>query len=190
MSTTKAKINLKEGTIELEGSEAFVSKHLEAFEKQIKTVTPAQPPDEDTKKDFDEEPSEKPSRKKTPRTPQIVAPLPLDLKAKNGKPGLREFFKEKNPKNQQENLTVYAYYLKKHLKINDMQVGHVVSCAKEVKRPVPSNTPSVFKNIQHRKGWLHAGSGGESAQITIPGENYVEYDLPRKKDAPKNKATT
>jgi hypothetical protein len=190
MSTTKAKINLKEGTIELEGSEAFVSRHLEAFEKQIKTFTPSQPSEEDTKKGSEEKSSEKPSRKRTSRIPQTVAPIPLDLKAKDGKPALRDFFKEKNPTNQQENLTVYAYYLKKHLKINDMQVGHVVSCAKEVKRPVPTNIPSVFNNIQHRKGWLNVGSGGESAQIAIPGENYVEYDLPRKKDAAKNKATT
>jgi hypothetical protein len=190
MSTTKAKINLKEGTIELEGSEAFVSKHLETFEKQIKTFTPVQPPEEDTKEGAGKETSEKPSRKRASRTPQIVAPLPLDLKAKDGKPGLREFFKEKSPQSQQENLTVYAYYLKKQLKINDMQVGHVVSCAKEVKRPVPTNIPSLFNNIQHRKGWLDIGSGGGSAQITIPGENYVEYDLPRKKDASKNKAAT
>jgi hypothetical protein len=156
----------------------------------MKDLTPAQPPEEDTEKGSDEKPSGKPSRKRIARTPQTVAPLPLDLKAKNGKPALRDFFKEKNPKNQQENLTVYAYYLKKHLNINDMQVGHVVSCAKEVKRPVPTNIPSLFKNIQHRKGWLHVGVGSESAQIAIPGENYVEYDLPRKKNASKDKATT
>jgi len=96
MSVTKAKINLKEGIIELEGSEAFVSKYLEEFRKQIQevkspvTVTQME-------KVQTHEVKEKP-KKKVGKTPQTVAPLSLDLKAKDDKPALRDFFKKKNPR--------------------------------------------------------------------------------------------
>jgi len=185
---TKAKINLKEGTIELEGSEAFVSKYLEEFRKQIQdikfsgTVT-------QTEKVKTHEVKEKP-KKKVGKTPQTVAPIPLDLKKKNDKPSLRDFFKEKNPKNHMENLTVFAYYLKKYLSINEMQMGHVVSCCKEVECKVPTNIPVMFGNIQHRKGWVDILTGGESAQITTQGENFVEFDLPRKENATADKTAT
>jgi hypothetical protein len=186
---TKAKINLKEGTIELEGSEAFVTKYLEEFRKQIQdikfseTVTPAG-------KVKTHEVKEKPTKKKVGKTPQTVAPIPLDLKKKDDKPALRDFFKEKNPKSHMENLTVFAYYLKKHLNINEMQMGHVVSCCNEVERKVPSNIPMMFRNIQHFKGWVDVLTGGESAQITTQGENFVEFDLPRKENATADKTAT
>jgi hypothetical protein len=188
MSVTKAKINLKEGIIELEGSEAFVSKYLEEFRKQIQevkspvTVTQME-------KVQTHEVKEKP-KKKVGKTPQTVAPLSLDLKAKDDKPALRDFFKKKNPKNHMENLTVFAFYLKKYLNINEMQMGHVVSCCKEVGCKVPTNIPEMFKNIQHRKGWVDVLTGGESAQIITQGENFVEFDLPRKEDASADKTAT
>lgn len=186
---TKAKINLKEGTVELEGSEAFVSKYLEEFRKQIQgikfseTATPAG----EVKT---HEVKEKPTKKKVGKTFQTVAPIPLDLKKKDDKPALRDFFKLKNPKNYMENLTVFAYYLKKYLSINEMQMGHVVSCCKEVRCKVPANIPMMFKNIQHFKGWIDVLTGGESAQITTQGENYVEFDLPRKENVKADKTAT
>lgn len=182
---TKARINLKEGTIELEGTEAFVTKYLDAFRKEIKLPFPseAETGEKETK-------AEEKKPKRARKIPSTVAPIPLDLKAKNGKPALRDFFKEKNPRNHMENLTVFAYYLKKHLNINQMLAGHVVSCCKEVQCKVPTNIPVMFYNIQHFKGWLDVGTGGESAQITTPGENFVEFDMPRQKSTTKGKTTT
>lgn len=181
MSVTKAKINLKEGTIELEGNEAFVSKYLEEFRKQIEQVKfPVTVTQTETVKSG--EMKEK-AKKKVGKTPQTVAPISLDLKAKDNKPALRDFFKEKNSQNQMENLALFAYYLKKYLNINEMKMGHVVSCCKEAQCKVPTNIPGMFKNIQHRRRWVDVLSGGESAQITTQGENFVEYDLPRKEDA-------
>lgn len=188
--TTKAKINLKEGAIELEGSETFVSKQLEAFQKQMQTVKLPNP-QEDIKKENDIGKSEKLlSKKKVVKISPCITPIPLELKAKDGKPALRDFFNEKKPKSQQEDLTVFAYYLKHHLNINDMLSGHVASCCKEVGRKVPKSMNSTFKSIQHYKEWLDVGVGAESAQITTTGENFVEYELPREKDASTNKTTT
>jgi len=197
MSTnTKAKINLAEGIIELEGSEAFVTKHLEVFTQQMKQTKFIKSPEhKEPKNNGDkEEPNssnpkpEKPTRRRNVRTPQRVAPIPLELKAADGKPALKEFFKEKQPKTHMENLTVFAYYLKNYLKIEDMLAGHVISCCNEVGQRAPTSIPSMFQNIQHLKGWLDVGVGAESAQITNLGEDFVKFDLPRKDDATKDKA--
>ena len=187
-AVTKAKLDLKLGIIELEGSEAFVTRYLDVFKQEMKgfKISEGEP---DIRKGKKKEEGEKP-KKKTGKTPQTVAPIPLDLKAKNSNPSLRDFFKEKNPKSHEENLTIFAYYLKKYLNINEMLMGHVVSCCKEVRCKVPTNIPTMFGNIQHRKGWVDVGTGGESAKITTQGENFVEYDLPRKEHAPTDKTAT
>jgi hypothetical protein len=185
---TKAKIDLRLGIIELEGSEAFVTKYLDSFKQEMKgfKFSEIEP---DTKKEKEKAESEKP-KKKPGKTPQTVAPIPLDLKAKDDRLALRDFFKNKDPKNYMENLTVFAYYLKKYMNISEMLTGHVVSCCKEVGRKVPTNIPMMFKNIKHFKGWVDVGTGGESATITTQGENFVEFDLPRKEHATKDKTAT
>jgi len=184
---TKAKIDLKQGIIELEGSEAFVTKYLDSFKQEmISFKFPENEPDMKKGK----EKKIQIEKKKTGKTPQTVAPIPLDLKAKDSNPSLRDFFKEKDPKSYMENLTVFAYYLKKYLNINEMLMGHVVSCCNEVKHKIPTNIPNMFYNIQHRKAYVDVGTGGESVTITTQGENFVEYDLPRKEDATKDKTAT
>jgi hypothetical protein len=112
----------------------------------------------------------------------MIIPIPLDLKAKDGKPSLRDFYKQKNPKSASEALTVFAYYLKEHLNTTKMEAGHVVSCCKEVNRRVPRNIPQMFYDIQHQQGWLNVGEGRKYVEINTAGENLVTHDLPRKED--------
>lgn len=106
------------------------------------------------------------------------------------KPALRTFAKEKGPANYTEKLTAFAYYMKKYLNTEQMKAGHVVSCCKEIKSKVPRNITQMFYNIQQHKGWLDVGEKGKYATITTAGENFVEFDLPRKENAKKGKATT
>jgi hypothetical protein len=190
--STKAKINLKEGTIELEGSEAFVSKYLNEFKNEVykaKVVPMSPTKPESAIKEGDKRDYTKPKRR-TGKISQTVVPIPLDLKGKGDKPSLREFYKQKKPKLLSESVTVFAYYLKKHLNTEKMEAGHVVSCCKEVKIRVPKNIPQMFYDVNREKGWLNVGKGNKFAEINTAGENFVEYDLPRKKDAAKDKKTT
>jgi hypothetical protein len=128
-------------------------------------------------------------KKKSAKFVQSVEPVVVDLKG-DGKPSLKEFFKEKKPKTSMEQLTVFAYYLSKFLNIKEMQLGHVVTCCQEVKTKIPANIRQQFKNTQHRYGWLDAGKRAEFASITTLGINLVEHDLPRKEDAESDKAAT
>jgi hypothetical protein len=186
MSVTKAKVNWKEGIIELEGSEAFVMKYLETFQEQLKSVKLETNAEQvSISKETDDNNSDtskqaKIPKKKISKLPLSVAPIPIDLTAKGGNPSLKQFFSEKLPTNAQEYTTVFAYYLKHYLGINEMKAGHVVACCRDVDKPVPTNLRSLFLNAQHRKGWLDVGAGSESVQITIAGENFVQYELPHK----------
>lgn len=179
-AVTKVKMNLKDGTIELEGSEAFVTKYLEIFRKEMKelrlpTISKAKKPKERAKE-------EKP-RRVSRKAPTRIIPIPLDLKEKDGKPALRKFFKEKAPQSYAEKVTVIAYYLKKYLKINRMEAGHVVSCCKEEKSKVPTKISQLFYDVHRHQGWLDISNGRKFAEINLSGENFIEYDLPRKKNA-------
>jgi hypothetical protein len=115
------------------------------------------------------------------RVPPTIPPIPVDLKAGEGKPGLREFYAEKKPQNHYEKTAVFAYYLTKFNKQQEVKFGEILSCYEEVNEKKPS-VFDIVKNSVRYKGWLEQGSDKFSTRLTISGENYVKFDMPKKEN--------
>jgi hypothetical protein len=205
---TKFKIDVKQGVVELEGSENFVDKHLDKFEEIFKSAikqTMAQgiihSLTDDNVPALQQQNSEKKlgisklelvkantntnnnnnnnNRHATKQSPSLP-PIPVDLKANVNKVGLREFYAEKKPANHYEKTVVFVYYLTKINKETEVKYGEILSCYEEVDEKKPSIT-DIIKNSVRYKGWLEQGSGKFITRLTISGENFVKFDLPQQK---------
>ena len=194
----KFKINVKEGVVELEGKESFVDKHLDKFEELFKSAireTMAQGveytlasneasalPQRNIEKSFDISRPElsKAHNNNKHTTKQSLPPVPVDLKAKENKIGLREFYAEKKPVNHYEKTAVFVYYITKVNKQAEVKYGEILSCYEEVGEKKPSIT-DIIKNSIRYKGWLEWGSDKFTTRLTISGENFVKFDLPQQK---------
>jgi hypothetical protein len=194
----KFKINVKEGIVELEGKENFVDKHLDKFEEIFKSAireTMSQGieynlatndasalPQQDIEKSFDISRSElsKTHNNNKHATKLSLPPIPVDLKANENKIGLREFYAEKKPINHYEKTAVFVYYITKVNKQAEIKYGEILSCYEEVGEKKPSIT-DIIKNSIRYKGWLEWGYDKFTTRLTISGENFVKFDLPKQK---------
>jgi hypothetical protein len=197
----KFKIDVKQGVVELEGSETFVDKHLDKFEeiftsaiKQtmtqgvIHSITDdvvsalqqnSEPKSNVSKLELAKANNNNNNKHATKQSPNLP-PIPVDLKANVKKVGLREFYTEKNPSNHYENTVVFVYYLTKINKQTEVKYGEILSCYEEVGEKKPSIT-DIIKNTIRYKGWLEPGSSKFITRLTISGENFVKFDLPQQK---------
>ena len=194
-SEARFTINVKEGIVELEGKESFVDKHLEKFEEIFKAAVreaiasginavalKAQPSQAALPQQVQEPAAavQAPkAAKAAPRPSPTLPPIPVDLKAGEGKPGLRDFYEEKRPANHYEKTAVFAYYLTKFNRASEVKFGEILSCYEEVDEKKPSVT-DIVKNSVRYKGWLEQGSDKFACKLTISGENFVKFDLPAK----------
>src|SRR5713101_5825786 len=105
-----------------------------AFEIVLKKLLEGRTPDTTGK-------PEKPvgERKARGTSPVSTAPIALDLKGGKNAPQLRDFYSKKSPKSNQEKVTVFVYYINKHLGIPEALPGHIVACYNEVNEKKPLN---------------------------------------------------
>jgi hypothetical protein len=204
-SEARFTINVREGLVELEGKESFVDKHLEKFEEIFKMAVKeaitrgleqslainAQPAQaglpqgvvqqrDKTNAVIDQslpQPQKSSSTKHTARPTITIHPIPVDLKATEGKIGLREFYADKRPTNHYEKTAVFVYYLTKFNNQQEVKFGEILSSYEEVNEKKPS-IADIVKNSIRYKGWLEQGSEKYAARLTISGENFVKFDLP------------
>ena len=104
--------------------------------------------------------------------------LPVDLKENDEKIGLRDFYAEKRPTNHYEKTTLFVFYLTKYNKLTEIKYGEILSCYEEINEKKPSIIDIVKNSIRY-KGWLEPGIEKLSTRLTISGENYIKFDLPK-----------
>lgn len=179
MSDTKIKINLKEGTFEIEGSESFVEKYWEKLTRTLEKlpITYQINPSASSQLDFDSSKTTNGTKKKNQKSKPSFELLPLDLTKKEDRPSLKELFDEKKPSSNQEIITLFSYYLTKFLQIPNMKYGHALFCYNEINRPKPTNIVQLFRDTSHLKKWVESGDEPHTVKLTIAGKNLIEHKL-------------
>lgn len=209
MSVSEARftINVKDGIVELEGKESFVDRHLEKFEEIFKAAVreaidrglernsslnvkdaSGQLPAGLNQMAHSAEPplqsQERPSAARHISRPSVtIHPIPVNLKAGDDRPALRDLYAEKKPMNHYEKVAVFVYYLTKINKQKEVKFGEILACYEEVNEKKPS-VLDIVKNSIRYKGWLEQGSEKYSVRLSISGENYVKFDLPVNSHSP------
>jgi len=176
--TTKAKINLREGLIELEGSEKFVQENLDLFKDGILNLEKPKKIQEIKSKKEQKQKGDKRGKKEV--LPQTIS---FEVGKKENAPSLIEFFKEKgDPVMHYDVIVCIAYYIEKYSELKEFEEGHVLYAYKYLKKRLPKNFHQAFIDSKNQKMWIENGSSEKKWKLAYDGELHVENELPPKKN--------
>ena len=183
---TRLSINIKDGTLEVEGEESFVKEVYSDFKEQVAlarlgiTVTP--PQNDDPKLIDQGDDKAKPKATKKPATKRARVSFSivkdLDLSSKSNSQSLRDFYASKNPTSAMEKNTVFVYFLQQIAKVSPITLDHIYSCYTDVNSKYPNALRQSVADTAFHRGWLDTSSFAD-IKLATPGENYVEHDLPK-----------
>jgi len=159
--TEKYRIRIKQGEVEIEveGDKEFVEKHIEKFKEEIPNSTKELPPEEKT----------------------VIPESPPRAKLEIEKLSLAEFYKQKQPKDHNETVVVFAYWLTKKENKEEFPTKDISSCFDVARISKPKNVTQHIKAVSSgKKAFLTTGSKKGLWKLTLTGEEFVEKELPRK----------
>lgn len=201
--TTKLKIDLTQGILEVEGSEVFVKSIYRDFKLQFLGEEAVE---EEVK------PARRRRGRKSKKAPQITlgpkpaakagaepaeaaepvdeakVPIPasthtylkdLDLSASPDHPSLVEFMDAKFPITNEERNLVFLYYLQKVINQKPVTADHVYSCYRKVNIRAPLNLDHNLQVTADHHGWIRIAKSGNLA-VTAEGKRYAENELPKR----------
>ncbi len=160
MTDQNYRIKIKQGEIEIEveGDKEFVEKHIEEFKKELPRIA-----------------------KELPSKEKIVSPEIPEKESELEKLSLAEFYKQKDPKNHNETVVVFAYWLTKKEKKEEFKTKDIGACYDEARISKPKNiTQHVQAVASGKKAYLTKGSARTYYKLTLTGEEFVEKELPRR----------
>lgn len=205
--TTRLKIDLVQGILEVEGSEFFVKTIYQDFKAQFlgekavedepkppkrrrsrraKTAAKTAPPPGQVPEAVVPKVEELPVAPEP--IPEAKPPVPtvaydflkdLDLSATSDHPSLVEFMDSKFPITNEERNLVFSYYLQHVIKEKPISADHIYTCYRKAKIRSPLDlTHSLNTTANHRK-WIKLAKNGHIT-VTAEGQRYLEEQLPKK----------
>ena len=186
MTTTRIRIDLSQGIIEAEGSEEFVRAIYGDFKGRLESTPIAPtPPAVGEKggkggKDTTARPAGDKSRRAANYAPKIAKDL--DLSGKGDKESLKDFAARYEAGSNFERNLVYMYYLSQILEKSPVTMDDVFTCYRSLQVKAPTDLYSSLFDTARHKGWVDVKST-ENVEITVPGINHLEHDLPKKPNA-------
>jgi hypothetical protein len=105
----------------------------------------------------------------------------IDLRGKDNKPSLRAFFAEKRPSGKFEANAVFGFYLIHMVGLLKFNEAQIRACYMEAGIPMPSYFRQSLIDTKNKAGYVEMVD--EGWKLSIRGENFVKFDLPRKKEA-------
>lgn len=201
--TTKLKIDLTQGILEVEGSEVFVKSIYRDFKLQFlgeeaveeeekparrrrgrkpkRTAKPAarQPaPEAEAKPVEAGEPAEEAKAPPPPPSPHTYLE-DLDLSAGPDHPSLVEFMDSKFPITNEERNLVFLYYLQQVVNRKPVTADHVYTCYRKVNIRAPLNLDHTLQVTAEHHGWIKIAKNG-NLTVTAEGKRYAENELPKR----------
>lgn len=95
----------------------------------------------------------------------------------NSRSALREFYNEKNPKSQNEQLLVVMDWLKRNAGKNSVTKDEIYTALRTVEAKIPARISSVLSNLGI-EGKITGDADGYRIHHT--GEDFVKFNLPKK----------
>lgn len=190
--STKLRIDLNQGTLEVEGSEEFVTKIYNDYREKLSDMFAIQdPPAKPSSKKA--KPSVKPktsSANKGPTKKSIAGTKKasgsegallkdLDLSGKSGNTNLRDYCSQFVIKSNMERNLVFTYYLQNELEIEGIGIDHIFTCYRFIpKTKLPGNLKQSLYDTSS-KGWLAIKTIDDGISVPVAGINHIEHDLPK-----------
>ncbi len=179
--TSRLKIDLTQGTLDVEGSEKFVREIYKEFKDRIDqgTKTTASRGTKKTSTSGKKR-GRKPGRKRTTtREPQLIADLNLKPK---GKKSLSQVYNSYKKLNRNEKFVLYLDYLYNTAGVKKVSIDHLYTCMKEVGDPAPKLFKQTLSNCKNQTGWVDT-SDFDNIKLTAQGKKHLSEKLKQKQDS-------
>jgi hypothetical protein len=193
---TKLAINLTEGTVHVEGEEAFVRSVYEDFKvylgKQLSNrpaiVTvkaqegAAQITDETTRRKTRANRKSGRSESAKPRTADYKPKFRADLNLSK----LDSAYDAFNPRNHPERILLFAVFLREHLQMATCTADDIYTCysTMKAKTETPEAFVQAFRDAQSKGHYIDFNSP-QDIRITIVGDNHYNKKIQQKKGTDK-----
>jgi hypothetical protein len=194
---TKLAINLIEGTVQVEGDEAFVrsvyedfkdylGKHL-AIRPAIVTVNPSSAPAPARITD-ESNPSKRRSERKSSRSDEKsrTAEYRPKFRSDLDLSELESTYDAFNPRNHHERILVFAVFLRERFKMVPCTADDIYTCygTMKSKTETPEAFVQAFRDAQNKAHYIDFNSL-QDIRITIAGDNYYNKKMQQSKGAAK-----